>query len=300
VRLLRVLSRERHPLTRSELGRRAGLEEKGAHLAADRLLQDGILRRVGSGPRQQVELEQAHPLAAPIQDLFRAERERAEQIITGLKTAALRLSPALDAAWIEGPFALQEDLPGDPITTGLLARSATIENVLDTFSESVAALEAAQDVTIEVKGLTRADLAVAKPAEQNRLRNALVLFGPPPIAFTPSGKEYRAARNALAHGDRDHEQWVLTHEIAQRLISDPAILEAAKEFVAKRLEAASNQERHELREWKRILESMSPSRLQKFLLDTSERATRLRQTMPFLSVLTADEREEILAKVRSS
>jgi hypothetical protein len=41
--------------------------------------------------------------------------------------------------------------------------------------------------------------------------------------------------------------------------------------------------------------TMSPSRLQRFLTEPSERATRLRQTLPLLDVLSPAERDAVLA-----
>lgn len=298
VRVLRVVSHDPHPMSRSELGRRAGLETKGAHLAANRLLKQGILKRVGTGTRQQVQLEQKHPLASALRSLFRAERDHSDRIIEGLRKAAHELSSVLDAAWIQGPFATEEDRPEDAITVGVLARSDTITRAVDSLRELVTAIESAEDVTIEIKALTRADLAVSRPAELRSVEEALPLFGPPPTAFTISAKHERSMRNVLAHSDRDQEQWVLAREIAQHLINNPVKLEVAKKYIAKRLQNASSREQHDLKEWDSILHSMSPARLQKFLLDTNERAVRLRQTMPFLEILSSREREELLEKAR--
>ena len=51
---------------------------------------------------------------------------------------------------------------------------------------------------------------------------------------------------------------------------------------------------HDLREWRDILGSYSLRRLQDFLVSSSSRAIRLRQSSPFFAALTADERDQIL------
>jgi len=67
--------------------------------------------------------------------------------------------------------------------------------------------------------------------------------------------------------------------------------------VARRLARATPPERRELREWDRVLETMSLAQLRRFLTDRSERATRLRQTLPFLDALSPAERKAVLARL---
>jgi hypothetical protein len=47
-------------------------------------------------------------------------------------------------------------------------------------------------------------------------------------------------------------------------------------------------------EWRDILETYSIRRLSQFLISTSERANRLRQSNPFFAVLKPDERSRLL------
>lgn len=300
MRLLRALCLEPFPVSRSELGRLAGLETKGAHLAANRLLREGVLRMVGRGLRQQVELEDRHPLIRPIQELFRAEQARIESVLEALRESARELAPQLMAAWIQGGFARGDDRPEEPLTMGVLAGSKNLSSVVRTMRNHIGTIEASQDITIEIVGYTQPDLATMKPREIPGLSDSLPLFGPPPLAFSPITEEHRALRNAIAHGDREKEQLLLLDTIVDRILRDPAKLRAAKEYVSKRLAVASEHERHELREWDTILNTMSGERLRRFLFDPGERAQRLRQTMPFLDILSPKEREEILHLVRPS
>ena len=52
---------------------------------------------------------------------------------------------------------------------------------------------------------------------------------------------------------------------------------------------------HDLREWHTILSKYSRHRLRDFLVSDTPRAQRLRQSSPFFAVLSADERDEVLA-----
>jgi hypothetical protein len=69
----------------------------------------------------------------------------------------------------------------------------------------------------------------------------------------------------------------------------------ALRHVRRREKNASPQEGRELREWERILVTMTPSRLRQLLVERTERATRLRQTLPALDLLTPAERDAVLA-----
>jgi hypothetical protein len=68
----------------------------------------------------------------------------------------------------------------------------------------------------------------------------------------------------------------------------------AEERVRHRAREASPRERRELAEWIRILSTMSPARLRRFLLENSERAIRLRQTLPALNFLSPAERDAVM------
>lgn len=299
VRVLRAVTLEPEPLTRSELARRAGLEVNGTHLATNRLLAEGILRRVGAGARQQVVLEEVHPLAPSIRGLFKAESERVERLLEGLRNVAKGLSEDVDSAWIQGPFATGEDRHGDPLRIAVLTRTSATARLSKALRQAVSTIEKSEDVTIDTEIYTRPDLVTLRPEEAKALSDVVPLFGPPPAVFTEAGREASAVRNLVVHSDRDFEHRLLAKEIALRLRREPARRRRALEYIAKRLKDASPQEKHELEEWQAILESSSNARLERFLLDPGERATRLRQTLPFIDMLSADEREQLLSSLRT-
>jgi hypothetical protein len=89
---------------------------------------------------------------------------------------------------------------------------------------------------------------------------------------------------------------VYAEAIAQRLKTEPELIDRAKEWIEMRMESAAKSEQGDLREWHRILRSMTPPRLSRFLVDTSERAFRLRQTNPFVGALSQKERRALLKR----
>jgi hypothetical protein len=87
--------------------------------------------------------------------------------------------------------------------------------------------------------------------------------------------------------------------VADRLARDPSLVERAQKYITRRLNRASAAERRELLEWNQILASTSLAQLRKFLVDPGERATRLRQTLPFVDILSKDERDRLFREVGS-
>ncbi|MGH7621250.1 MAG: hypothetical protein ACREMU_02825, partial [Gemmatimonadaceae bacterium] len=75
----------------------------------------------------------------------------------------------------------------------------------------------------------------------------------------------------------------------------PTLVQRARARIAEREKQATSGERRELREWLRILDAASPGKLEQILTDRSERATRLRQTLPALDLLTPSERKAVLS-----
>jgi hypothetical protein len=83
--------------------------------------------------------------------------------------------------------------------------------------------------------------------------------------------------------------------IADRLKQDPALVDETRRYIERRLPGASPGERLELEEWRDILATMSAARLRRFLVRDDARAARLRQSLPFLSALSPDERQAVVA-----
>lgn len=294
VRLLRVLALARTAIAAGELATRADLNRTSVYPALKALEQAGIVAFVGAGDQRHVRLRTTHPLAPSLRALFRAEARRLEDLLAALRDVVRTLQPAPTAVWIEGPVLSHEDRPGDPLVCFVLADPASLPALTDELSAKVIPVERAADVTIELRGTTRSELLARTEEEAARLRDAILLAGIPPAAVRPDTARSQA-RILRSHEEHDVRARRLALAIATKLRRDPGLIRAAREQLRRRERIASAREQRELREWKRILMTMSPSRLQQFLTEPSERATRLRQTLPLLDVLSPAERDAVLA-----
>lgn len=294
VRILRVLSQTRQPLGAADLARMTTLNPTGVRNSIEALIGAGILTPVGAGSRSLFRLRSDHPLAPPLRRLFAAEAARLETLRKAIGKAAQELSPLPRSVWMQGPVADSTDRPDDPLTVGVLTSDADLEPTIENLREQIAELEKQQDVSIDVRGFSTADLATLSAHEQNEIMRAIPLWGPHPSAFIhdPSRDTGHAAKQT--HELLDARGLALANRIAHKLREDPSLIERARKRVAARMHAASPAERKELKEWDRVLRSHSSRRLRQLLTDPGQRGTRLRQTLPFLDALTREERDDLL------
>ncbi|MBR9990237.1 MAG: hypothetical protein KFH98_10795 [Gemmatimonadetes bacterium] len=78
--------------------------------------------------------------------------------------------------------------------------------------------------------------------------------------------------------------------LADHLAEDPSIIHRAIEWIDERERNASGIPAGDLAEWRSILSTLSVRQVQALLVEQSERADRLRQSLPFVDVLTPRER----------
>jgi hypothetical protein len=301
VRILRELTRVEAPLSASDLAATTQLGLAGTTKAVAGLITSGIVERVGTSTRSPVRIRGDHPLTSAIRELFRREQEQFERLVERLRDAAAKLDPPPRAVWVQGPVAKGTDRVGDPVTIGILTSAANVDRTRAVLEEEIVALDREFGITLEVRALSAADLETALPEEMAELRSVIALLGPGPAALVSLPAERKAGRTAWtrSHADADARARAFAVAIADRLATDPTLVPRARAFIANRLTKAAPGERRELREWDRILRTMSIARLRRFLVDPGERATRLRQTLPFVGALTAAERERI-ARERAS
>ncbi len=303
VRLLRALSATETPVSASELARQTDLHLSGIGRALVALEETGVVELVGTGGRRPARLRDVHPLAPVLRTLFRAEAARFEHIVHSLREAAKRVRPIPKAIWIQGPVTRGEDRIGDPLVIALLTSAKDLVRARTSLEALIEDLERDLDVTVEIRGYTVADFIGTQPHELAAVREGMSLLGPPPLSLVQPAYTRRdrgatrpASRSRIrSHADIDARAHALAGAIAERLRSDPSLVGRARARLSERLETASASDRHALREWDRILRTMSVARLRRFLIDPGERATRLRQTLPFAEVLSAEERGRIAA-----
>lgn len=287
VRVLRVLSLTRHPLGRSEVAARARLDPSGVRRALKELEEQGIVDSVGAGGAQPVRLRMAHPFARALRSLFRAEASRANAIARDVRRAAASVSPPPRAVWMIHP-APSRGL--EPLQVGVLASPAELDSAVQRLRDALREMERREDLVVEVRGYTAADLSVLSPAERDAFSGAVPVLGLVPGGATSAG----AAARVRDHADLDERALALARAIGNRIVRDPTLIERARKYVDEYLASAPPGERKEMEEWGAILETMPPARLRNFLVDEGERATRLRQSLPFLGALTPAERTTVL------
>lgn len=293
VRLLRVLALAGIPLGAGELSHRAQLGRTGVYPALAKLESVGIIELVGAGSTRQVELRKAHPLASVLVALFQAEAQRVESLVSELRGVFANFTKGVTAAWLmdkQDQATMQGD--ADTMTCYVVADPRSLHRVIDLVEDHLTEIERVFQVHIDLVPLSRSEVSSRIRAES--LDDVLLLAGVPPKGLLKQDTR-RSTRNQVMHGDHDARARLLAQAVAAKLRRDPSIVRRIRANIVARMEKASEPERRELKEWLRIISTMSPSKLQRFLVDDSERAVRLRQSLPALGLLTPAERDEILA-----
>jgi len=295
VRVLRVIWRSQSPLGKSEVARRARLNPSGVRRSVDELVKLGILEPFGAGRRRLVQMRSRHPLSQALDSMFECERIFFTNLLSALRSQVSKLQPPPDSAWIEGSVAAGNDRPGDTVVLGLLASAENVDVIGRQLDSQTIDTMADYDVIIEVKRWTAADLATMSGSQWNEKERVISLLGPPPISFfrQQSHRPDEGPR-VRTHRDLDRRALAIAQAIADRLAEDPSLVTAARDFIANRLETASPGERKDLSEWQALLRRLSVTQLRNFLVHPGERATRLRQSLPFAEVLSDEERQAIL------
>ncbi|HEX2188543.1 MAG TPA: hypothetical protein VHG51_06565 [Longimicrobiaceae bacterium] len=233
-----------------------------------------------------------------LQALFHHEATRLPALMDDLRTIVVGTGAAPRSAWIEGSVAEGVDRPGEPLVLGFLAGARDVSRVAEALRADLALVERDYDVTIEVRGWTDADLATLADGEAERLRGAQVLRGPHPVSYLGGEPDRgREPRSLVSHEAHDRRALLAAAWIARRLDRDPELPRRARSWLVHRLHEGSEQEASELGEWLRLLDNASIPRLQYVLRDGGERSTRLRQSNPFLPVLSEAERSALREEV---
>ncbi|MBB4636667.1 winged helix-turn-helix domain-containing protein [Longimicrobium terrae] len=291
VRVLRELCRADSPMARTTIAERAGLSLPGTSAAVAKLQRSGIVEAVGAGTRQSFGFRHGHPLAPALRTLFLAETLRTDALHGELRSLLGSLSSTPRAAWIVESEAPDE--PGAPLRLSVLGAARDLPELASAIQGAIGELGSRYDTTIEVRATTEADLATASPAEHAVMQGATPVFGPHPLTFIDGSADAHqtAGPKRATHADRDHQAALSAAWIADQLNRDPSLPKRARNWLVHRLHVASPREAAELDDWLHVLESSSIPRIQHLLLSPGERAVRLRQSNPFIPVLTDRERD---------
>lgn len=293
VRLLRVLALRNTSLTAGELAKHALLGRTSIYPALRELERTGVVEFIGAGARKLVQLRERYPLSRNLRELFRAEAHRFDALTTALRELLSALPRAPISVWIDHRGENLENT--DTLILYLVARPEELGTATDYLNDRLADVERKYDVQVAVHGLTRSELETLQMPPLTTLNNVVLLGGVPPDALLGRRSRPAADRSTLtSHDEHDTRSRRLALAIAAKIRRDPGLIAIAEDRVKRRARDAGPQERRELTEWIRILSTMSPARLQRFLLEDSERAIRLRQTLPGLNLLSPVERDAVM------
>lgn len=296
VRILRVLALASDPLSRGEVTSQSGLHASGIPRILTQLEDQGVVETIGQGHSRPVRLRHQHPLAQSLRNLFQEERNHVARVLADLKAAVNQLTPMPAAAWIEGPVATGEDRYTDPIIVGVLADTRESDGWTEQLRQRFNTLQRQWDVAIEVHVWWRADILAASAQERAKLVKVTPLLGPPPLDFlglTADAQRAHAASRSFTHDMHDATARRYAAAIARHIRARPGLVDETIQYLERRIPSASSGETLELQEWLDILTAYSPGRLRSFLVRDSEQATRLRQSLPFVHVLSDDERRAL-------
>ncbi len=279
IRLLRVMATEvEGPLTAVDAAKRAGLTVPGAQKALDRLLQSGFVSRVGGGRRHQYEIRLSDRLMQIAVELFQAEKNRYDQLLTTIKQEIAALIPPPQAGWIQkAPQKIDE-----PFVLGLLHDSYYLTGCVRQLRTRLLQVEKEFDLTIELEGFTRADI------DDLQLDGLSVLFGVLPIISNKT--VFQERKKPQTHREKEQGLIALSQKLVKILEKDASLVRRAKDHVHRLLEKDQGTATGDIIEWRDILDTYSIQRLARFITSSSVRANRLRQSNPFFAILNADER----------
>jgi len=279
VRILRALAHVAdEPLGATDAARYAGMSTVGTRKALKRLVRSGFVTSTGGVRSRQYKLTEKEPLLAALKALFKAEQARFDDFLRHLREG-LGDIPELRAAWVNKlPTTL-----GDPIEVIVVTEAKAISWIGEELRARVFPLEARFNQVIELLTFTRADAP-----EQSR--GALhLLVGP-----VPDNDRFQSTRSS--HSTREERALRMSGGITELIQADPTLIKRAIRHLDRLIQEGQGPATGDLLEWRGILETYSAQRVREFLVSTTSRARRLRQSSPFFAVLTADERDKLIER----
>ena len=280
IRVLRLLSASDRVVSATEIGKNTGLTLPGTLKVLDRLTKTGLVTVAGSGRTRLFSLQTDNPLLDALRRLFESERDRYEALIDELREIFTTVKTPLESAWLKSDkFTL-----GGPVELGFLTNARLLSSTRSELQQRLASFQDRFDVTAELSGYTRADLPELEE------ENIHLLAGIPPSPASIS------SFSAGSHSDLAARSHKRAERLAHMIRRDPTIVTRAQHYLKRVLERDASASRTDLAEWRDILDSYSQRRLLEFLVASTVRAKRLRQSSPFLAALNPKEK----AQIRSS
>ena len=251
VRLLRVLIHEvDSSLSATDAARLAGLTPAGARRALDRLLDSGLIERVGSGRAMQYRLRNQDPLLQPLAILFDKEGERYDSFLSSLRNALLNFTEVRTAWLNRDPMR-----SGAPIEMCVVADAKAIDWISEELRARLKKIEQEYDLIIEVNIFTRADSPT--PGSNAEF-----------IVSMEANRDIEAGQPP-SHALKDQRSLLMAQEITKMLKSDPSLITRAKHHLTRLLQDKQGAATHAISEWRQLLETYSPRQISQLLVSTS-------------------------------
>ena len=279
VRLIRMLTYETvSPVGVADAARMAGLSSAGARKALMRLAALGIAERVGTGRTLKFCSKKENPFLHLLEKLFEKEHEHYENLIFTLRQ--ILTIPEVLGAWItQLPLEI-----GQPLQLEITTDAKAISWIKEELRTRLAETEAKYDLIIELTLFTRADA----PIPPNM---AIILNG----TGNPSRTDILLRRTTQM--DSEERSLRLARSIARLIVLDPSLVKRARQYTNRLLHDDQGMAGKDVAEWRQLLETYSIDRIRDILVSSSSRSIRLRRSMPFLAVLTHQERDKMLEQM---
>lgn len=280
VRLLRVLLTEvEEPVAVPDASRLAGLTAQGARQALNRLADVGLVRRIGTGRSMRFGISDHHPLCRSLAVLFSTERERFDELVSGLRGALTGMAEVAEA-WVQR-FPMS---PEEPMEIVVVCDASAVGWIGEEVRTCIMPVEKQLDLIIDVLVRTRADRS-----EPGREAILLTTLGGTDRTGLP--------RSGDRHQDADQRSLRLAQGIADFVRTDPALLTRAKHHLDRLVRDGGGTATGDITEWRQVLQTYSTDRICDLLVSRSSRGQRLRQSAPFFAVLTPEQRDQLVASL---
>lgn len=278
VRVLRVLIGSAEPLASKVIQEESGLSLPGTHKVIDHLYKTGFLLSTVSGNTKRWGIRRDDSLIGGLTRLFELEQAWFEDLIGSIRRVIANLEEPIVSAWLH-----KKDIQlGAPVNMVVLTDSRTVDQTRTSLRQAIQPVEQRFDITVEIEAGTRADKPEVDPDD------TILLGGVPP---QPLPKRHD---RIISHADLDRRSAARASALARMVERDHSLARRALEYVGGLLNTEAGAHRTDLEEWRGILETYSTRRLVDFLKDDSARAIRLRQSSPFLPILTEKERTRLV------
>ena len=280
IRILRLLSDQLEPLGVSLISEKTGLTAAGARKALESLVRNGTVEEFGSSRQRQYQLRTRDRLFQALIGLFEEERRNYQNLLNKIRDAAFELPLEMESMWVE---ALDSGF-GRQMEIGFLAMPAHLNEITSRLRKQLYQVESEYDITIDLEAYTKADIAFLKT------ENVTVIYG-----RFPDEKKLRPGQE-MGHTDMDQRARMWAGDLARFVREDPTLISRARNWLEDIRIRGTGTASHDIEEWLRILTYYSKRQIMEFLISESPRAHRLRQSSPFLAVLS-ERQSEYLSRI---